>query len=323
MSRARFPVVVAAVALPLVVLVALALRPVPTDPRGAPVALVADPVVTSAVVEAVASEGDGTLDVVAGSSPEGARALVEDGTLVAALSVDLEAPSDTLYLAGANGSRVNEAVVAAVEDALAPFDREVAIQDVHPADVPEHLPGWIVAVGLLAGAALMLLRRWGGRLVSRSRPPRHVAELIGTGALLYGVVLGAAAFLAGLPGSPPAWIALGFLLLTISAAVTAAAVRSIGVWGLGIATALFLLPTWVLARAAHPLLLPLPIDAVGEWMPHGAAAEIAGRLALFGDGATGRPWLVLLGWAVAGVLVLALTHRVRATAPAEPAALEG
>ncbi len=324
MSRTRVPVLVVAVALPLVVLVALVLRPVPTDPQGTLIALTADPVVTKAVVDAVASEGDGTLEVVVGPSPEGARALVEDGTLVAALSVDLETPKDTLLLAGANGSRVNESVIAAVEDVLAPFDRKVAVQDVHPADVPQHLPGWVVAAGLLAGAALMLVSQWAGRFLPRSRPRRHVAELIGTGALLYGVVLGAAAFLAGLPGSPPAWIALGFLLVVASASVTGAAVRSISAWGLGVVTALFVLPTWVLARAPHPLLVPVPIDAAGNWMPHGAAAEIAGRLALFGDAATGRPWFVLLGWAVAGVLALALTYRfTTAPTPAEPAATEG
>lgn len=324
MSRARIPVVVAAVVLPVVVLVTLVLRPVPTDPQGATIALTADAVVTEAVIDSVATVGDGTLDVVVGPTPEGARALVEDGTLVAAVSVDLETPNDTLYLAGANGSGVNEAVLAAVEDALAPFNRTVAVQDVHPADVPQHLPGWIVAVGLLAGAVLMLVRRWAGRLRRRARPPRHLAELIGTDALLYGVVLGAAAFLAGLPGSPPAWIALGFLLVAISATVSAGAVRAIGVWGLGLVAALLVLPTWVLARAPHPLLLPAPIDSVGSWMPHGAAAEIARRLALFGDGAGNRPWLVLLGWAVGGVLLVALTHR--RTAPrtsTEPAAIEG
>ncbi|MEG9226395.1 hypothetical protein [Aeromicrobium sp. Sec7.5] len=324
MSRARVPVVVAAVVLPVLVLVVLVLRPVPTDPEGATIALTADPVVTEAVLDSVAANGSGTLDVIVGASPEGARALVEDGTLIAALSVDFETPSDTLYLAGANGSRVNAAVVAAVEDSLAPFDRTIAVQDVHPADVPQHLPGWIVAVGLLAGAVLVLARRWAGRFLRGSRPPRHLAEQIGTDALLYGVVLGAASFLAGLPGSPPSWIALGFLLVAISAAVTSAAVRVIGVWGLGVVAALFVLPTWVLARAPHPLLLPTPIETVGSWMPHGAAAEIAGRLALFGDGAGGRPWLVLLGWAVGGVLVLALTHRLTAPrASTEPAAIEG
>lgn len=324
MSRARIPVLVASVLLPLLVLVVLVLRPVPTDPQGATIALVADPVVTNAVVEAIEGDGDGTLEVVVASSLEGARALVEDGTLIAALSVDLEAPTDTLVVAGANGSRVNEAVVAAAEDAVAPFERDVAVQDVHPADVPQHLPGWLVAIGLLAGAGLMLLRRWGGKFVRRSRPPRHVAELIGTDALLYGVVLGAAAFLAGLPGWPPAWLALGFLLVTTSATVASVAVRSIGVWGLGLVAALFVLPTWVLARAPHPLLLPTLIESVGSWMPHGAAAEIAGRLALFGDGADSRPWLVLLGWAVGGVLALALSHRLTASrTSAEPAAIEG
>ena len=324
MSRTRVPVVVAALALPVVVLVALVLRPVPTDPQGATIALTADAVVTEAVIDSVATNGDGTLDVVAGPSPEGARALVEDGTLVAALSVDLETPNDTLVLAGANGSRLNEAVVAAVEDALAPFNRKVAVQDVHPAEVPQHLPGWIVAVGLLAGAALALLRRWAGGLLRRSRPPRHLAELIGTDALLYGVVLGGAAFLVGLPGSPPSWIGLGLLLVAISATVSTAAVRAVGPWGVGVVAALFVLPTWVLARAPHPLLLPAPIELVGSWMPHGAAAEIAGRLALFGDGAGTRPWLVLLGWAVGGVLVVALTHRSTASRTrTAPAAIDG
>ena len=324
MSRARIPVVVAALVLPVLVVVVLVLRPVPTDPRGATIALVADPVVTNAVVDAIEDGGDGTLEVVVTSSLESARASVEDGTLVAALSVDLDTPSDILYLAGANGSRVNEAVVSAVDEALVPFDRDVVVQDVHPADVPTHVPGWLVAVGLLVGAVLMLLRQWGSRFLRQSRPPRHLAELIGTAGLLYGVVLGAAAFLVGLPGFPPAWIGLGFLLVTISATVTSVAVRSIGVWGLGVVTALFVLPIWALTRAPHPLLLPEPIKTVGDWMPHGVAAEIAGRMALFGDGGTSRPWLVLLGWAVAGVLALALSHRLAAPrTPAEPAAVEG
>lgn len=323
MSRARIPVLAVAVLLPLLVLAALVVRPVPADPTDAPVVLVADPIVAGGLLDVLESDGDRTLEVLTGTTIQSARQLVEDGIVIAAVRVDLESASDVLYVAGANGSQVNDPVVTAITDLLDTFDRDVAVLDVHPADVPVATPGILVGTGLVLGVVLMLVRQWGARVRRGARPPRHLAERIGTDALLYGVTLGLAAVALGLPGSPPLWIVLGTAVLVAAATITATAVRTIGPWGLGVVAALFLLPIWVLVRAPHPLLLPAGFEAVGQWMPHGAAAEITQRMALFGDAASTRPWIVLLGWAVAGALALALTRRAAPTEPAEPAAIEG
>ncbi|GAA1726825.1 hypothetical protein [Aeromicrobium alkaliterrae] len=317
MSRVRLLVIALAVLAPLLVLAALVLRPVPAAPQDALLVVVADPTVSEGLVDAIEASGDDTLAPLTATSAELARFAVEQGTIVATLAVDLEAENDVLSIAGANGTQVNQAVVASVADLMSTFDRTVVVQDVNPADVPRLLPSALVAAGLVIGVVTMLARRWGGRLRRSSHPPRHLAERIGTDALLYGVVLGLAAFFAGLPGSPPLWIALGVLLVGLSATVTATCLRALGAWGLGFSVALFALPVWVLVRAPHELLLPPLIAEVGQWMPHGAAAEIAGRMALFGDPATWQPWLVLIAWAVGGALVLALVHRFM-RGPARP-----
>ncbi|WP_229051386.1 hypothetical protein [Aeromicrobium sp. Leaf350] len=309
MSRVRVLVIAVSVLLPVLVLVALVLRPVPAQTRDASVVVVATDVVSAGLVDAFETAGDDVVEPLTASSSEEARVAVEQGDVVAALTVDLEAENDVLYVAGANGSRVNTAVITAVEDVMATFDRTVVVQDVNPADVRPVVPPVLVAVGLLLGIVTMLVRRWGGRFRRTARPPRHLAERIGTDALLYGVVLGLAAVFAGLPGSPPVWIGLGVLLVALSATLTAAVLRAIGAWGLGLVVALLVLPTWVIVRAPHVQLLPASFEAVGRWLPHGAAADVASRMALFGDTGSAQPWLVLLAWAAVGVAALVLVLR--------------
>ena len=64
-----------------------------------------------------------------------------------------------------------------------------------------------------------------------------------------------------------------------------------------------------LASAATPVeFLPTPWGAVGQWFPPGAAATLLRDLSYFPAADSVFPWLVLAGWAVAGVL-LALAGR--------------
>jgi hypothetical protein len=61
--------------------------------------------------------------------------------------------------------------------------------------------------------------------------------------------------------------------------------------------------------ASAPELLPSPWHPLGAWLPVGAAGTALRNVAYFDGAATLQPLLVLAGWAVVGVLFLALGER--------------
>jgi len=78
---------------------------------------------------------------------------------------------------------------------------------------------------------------------------------------------------------------------------------------------MFLVGNALSGIAAAPELLPQPWGAVGQWFPPGAGATLLRDLSYFPDADVTFPWLVLAGWAIAGVL-LALVGRALDRAPA-------
>jgi len=302
MSRARFVLPVVAVALPLLVLATLVLRPVPA-PREAVLVVVGSEAVVGTVVAALDSDDGRPFQVETGSSVQLGRSLVEEGRAVGVLVVDPQTETDVLYAAGASGSRLNDIVVREVEAAMTTLDRPLDVLDTHPPAVPRALPGILVAAGLLLGLCVVAARRLGERLRPDSTRRRHMAERIGTDALLAGVALGLAASFGGLPGSPPSWIALGALVVGGSALLAVVAARLLGPWGL-VAVLAVPLTAVTAARAIHPLQLPTPWDTILPALPSGAATDLATRLALYGDSGPASAWIVLAGWAGGALLML-------------------
>ena len=133
--------------------------------------------------------------------------------------------------------------------------------------------------------------------------------------VLYAVIAGAA-----ITGILQGWFGVlqGSYLLNASA--VALALLAIGGTVLGFASVIgrpgialgvvtFILFAVPLASAATPVeFLPEPWGAVGQWFPPGAGATLLRDLSYFPNADAMFPWLVLAGWAVAGLL-LALVGR--------------
>ena len=77
--------------------------------------------------------------------------------------------------------------------------------------------------------------------------------------------------------------------------------------GVLLGAVLLLLIANPISSAAQPIeFLAEPWGAVGQWFPPGAAATLLRDLSYFPAADAVFPWLVLAGWAVAGVLLVAL-----------------
>jgi hypothetical protein len=114
--------------------------------------------------------------------------------------------------------------------------------------------------------------------------------------------------------------AMALALLGIGAAVAGLA-SILGRAGLAVGAILFVLFAIPLASAATPVeFLLAPWGAVGQWFPPGAGATLLRDLSYFPAADASMPWLVLTGWAVAGLVLLGLGRaRVGAAASAVPA----
>jgi hypothetical protein len=110
-------------------------------------------------------------------------------------------------------------------------------------------------------------------------------------------------------------------LLAIGAPIVGFAAL-VGRPGLAIGPVVFLLFANPISSAAQPVeFLAVPWGAVGQWFPPGAGATLIRDASYFPHADVAFPWLVLAGWAVAGV-VLALAGHFRATGGATREAIQ-
>lgn len=92
--------------------------------------------------------------------------------------------------------------------------------------------------------------------------------------------------------------------------------------GIAVGPIVYLLIANPIASAAQPVeFLAEPWGAVGQWFPPGAAATLLRELSYFPAADTTFPWLVLGGWAAAGLLIAVAGH-FRNTGGASKEALE-
>jgi hypothetical protein len=162
--------------------------------------------------------------------------------------------------------------------------------------------------GLLGGILTsLLLAGRGRRLVALA------LYAVLAGAALAGILQGWLGVLQGSYLVNAAAIALA--MFSIGAAVAGLAAL-LGRPGLALGAVTFVLFAVPLASAATPVEFLLePWGAVGQWFPPGAGATLLRDLSYFPSADAGFPWLVLAGWAVAGVaLVLAGRALERRTA---------
>ncbi|WP_205801137.1 hypothetical protein [Micromonospora thermarum] len=194
--------------------------------------------------------------------------------------------------------------------------RPVTVVEVVPGD-PDDARGAGFAAGflplaltsLLAGALVVLLVT--GRL----------ARL--TGLALFGVLAGAAGvavlhdWLGVIDGDRLAEAgAIGLFALAASATVAGLG-AVLGRVGLALGAVLvFLVGNPLSAVSAAPELLPQPWGEVGQWLPVGAGGTLLRSAAFFDGAAAGRPLAVLAGYALVGLILVALARTGGAGAPA-------
>lgn len=312
--------VVGAVVLGIVqvaVLVSLALAGVADEPHGAPIRVVAPPVIATVAVERANSLVDRPVEARALKSEAEARRSVMRGQSVAAVVVDLSSDIDTIYVAGANGSRLNRAVVDEIAEFERSFGRVAVVRDVAPArgdDADARGVYLLVAASVVLGFVGPVVITWLRGPVARTSRRGVLRLAIAAGAsLAVGLVMAtiAAAFYGD--GFVSWWVVSALTVLAIATA-TMALESVLGAVGIGVSTTLFVLTGAPLARLVHPLMLPEPWSMITSWLPHGAAIE-AGRSQAYFGGMTVRPVLILVVWSLVSILTLAVARYERATEP--------
>ncbi|MBN1173868.1 MAG: hypothetical protein JXA67_16975 [Micromonosporaceae bacterium] len=101
---------------------------------------------------------------------------------------------------------------------------------------------------------------------------------------------------------------IGLVTLSVSAAVSGLG-AVLGNPGLGLgALTVFFFGNPISAAASAPELLPQPWGLVGQFLPPGAGSSLLRSVAFFDGAAATRPLLVLLAWAITGLILTAIGH---------------
>jgi hypothetical protein len=279
----------------------------------APLVVVAPPVVATAIVDQANGLAGAPVDAQIGASDGAARRAVRDGDAVAAVLVDLRRETDTVLVAGARGSRLNDVVADQVRTFERTFGRDVRLVELVPARAGDAGQRWAyAAVGawLLVGFVIALVVTWRrGPVAASFRLGARRLLACATVAVGAALLIGATAAVRYDGGFAAWWLAGALAVFTVTA--TTLALESLfGVMGIGAATALFILTGAPLVRLASPWLLPEPWAAVTPWLPHGAALELASGQAYFG-GPELRPVLVLVAWTALALLTMVVARRER------------
>lgn len=247
-----------------------------------------------------------------------ARQQILDQKVYTALVVNPAGTQDRLLVANATGP----ALVTAVQQIMTGVEqrqgRSFVTEDLKPlaAGDAEGLSSFYLAVGLCVGGYLVasiLGISAGARPANLKRGVIRLAVLalysiaagIG-GAVIVGPVLNA------LPGSVWGLSGMGALLVFAVGATTMALECLFDIVGIGLAVLLFVVLGNPSAGGVFPPPLMPPFwRAIGPWLPNGAGTSIARSIAYFDGTRITGPLLVLVVWAVAGVLVSVLATKFR------------
>lgn len=298
----------------IAVIVSLALVGPDNSTHGAPIRIVAPPVVATSLVEAANSAAGRPFDAGALATSEEARASVRAGRSVAAVVVDLVQEHDVLYVASANGSALNNAIAREVDVFEGAFGRTAVVHDLVAAksgDAGHRHVYWLAGLSVLAGLVIAIVVTW-------RHGPRAETLLDGTRRFIATSL--AAVVLGGIIGAVYAthygtglglWWLLTTLTILAATGVTLALQSVFGVLGIGVSATFIVLTAAPLVGGVHPLMLPQPWSTITPWLPHGAVLEAGTNLAYFGGGQLVRPLLILGVWTALSLLTTAVARRER------------
>ena len=215
-------------------------------------------------------------------------------------------------------ARLRDAVAAQLPEGMTPPPVTVAVTDVVPLAKSDPR-----GIGLVSAAFPVVLGGMLGGILISLAIVGTVRRLLALG--VYVVVAGFA-----IAGIMQGWFGVLHGSYLLNAAVLAAGLLAIGATivgfaalvgrpGVAIGPVLFLLIANPISSAAQPVeFLPEPWGAVGQWFPPGAGATLLRDASYFPATDTTFPWLVLIGWSAAGIL-LALVGHVRSAGGASRA----
>lgn len=294
-----------------VILLAFLWPALTSEPHDLPIAVAGPSAQVDQVVAGIGQNAEGVFEITTVDDRDAAVAAIERRDVYGAIVLGQQPE----VLTSSAASPVAAQALAALAAGIAPPTVTVQVTDVVPlADTDERGVGLASAVlplvigGLLGGILTTLL------LVGRARRLVAIALYsVFAGAAVTGILQG---WLGVLQGSYLAnATAIALVMFAIGATIAGLAAL-LGRPGLAIGAVTFVLFAVPLASAATPVeFLPAPWGAVGQWFPPGAGATLLRDLSYFPAADVLFPWLVLIGWAVAGVL-LVLVGRALDRAPA-------
>jgi hypothetical protein len=279
-------------------------------PQHIPVAVVAPAQASQSVVERLNNIAGQPLTATAAADEASARTALQTAATSAVYVVDPTGTDDRLLVASAGGTSVSGAVEQIFDRVAQSEGRVITVDDVvalEPGD-GRGLSGFYLVIGWAVGGYLfasMLGIAKGARPATFPRAvwrlgatlPYALASGIG-GAIVAGPVLGA------LTGHLWALAGVGTLVVLAAATVTMAFQMLFGTLGIGLTVIVFVILGNPSAGGAYqPTLLPPFWRALHGVLPNGAGTDIVRRIIYFNSEGIAGPLLVLIVWAVAGILL--------------------
>jgi hypothetical protein len=313
---------VALAAIVVLIVLAFAWPGVTAEPKGLPL-VVAGPEAQVAQLEAAlderadglfavtrADDRDAAVTAIETRDAYGAIVIGEDPEVLTASAASPLVAQQLTAFASAFQGQLQAAVAAQVPEGVTPPTVRVAVTDVVPlADADPRGTGLISAAfplvigGLLGGVVVTVALVGAMRRLLALAVYVLVAGLGIAGILQgwFGVLQGNYLLNAGV---------FALALLAVGATVVGLAAVA-GRAGIALGAILILLVANPISSAAQPVeFLLAPWGAIGQWFPPGAGGTLIRNASYFPAADTTFPWLVLAGWAAAGIL-LALVGRAR------------
>ncbi|RDV44104.1 ABC transporter permease [Leifsonia sp. ku-ls] len=313
----------------VVILLAFLWPTVTSSVRDLPIAVAGSPAAVSAVTDQLHKSAAGALAVTTASSRADAVKLIETRAVDGAIVLG---DKPEVLTASANGAAVSQllgqlatrlqaqaqqqadaAAKQAVAAGKAPAGTVAPTVTVPVTDVVPLASTDARGLGLAASSfPLVLGGMIGGVLISIlvagswRRLTAVVLYAAAGGLAVTGIMQGWFGILQG--GFWTNWLAVSLSMLATSAFVVGMNAL-LGRVGIAVGAVITVLVGNPLSSATQPLqFLPAPWGAIGQWFVPGASVSLLRDLSYFPSADALFPWLVLLGWAAVGIVLMLVGH---------------
>ncbi len=281
-------------------------------PHDLPVAIVAPPAAQDQLRETLAARVPGVIDLRTYDSPIAAEAAILNRDVQGAFVAGQG--SARLIVAGASGTLVTQALTGVFQTVAATTGQQLDIKDIRP--LPEHDRAGVSAFFLIVSIVISSL--FSQILVAVLAKDTGTAARVGALFAFAGLVALlntwiADSIIGALTGHFWGIVGLSALLSLAIASVTAGLQRLFGPPGIGLAALTLIIVG--MPASGGPLgyqFLPGFFRALSQGLPPGATLTALRNTVYFDAHAVRDPILVLLAWAVAGLLAIVAADWLRA-----------